>query len=139
MITLGLSVLVGVLAWIATSFVGTPVRKFFDLRGEIIQRLTEFANVPAPSKDDPRPVSEFSDRDLSRLKEAHGVFRQLAAHMRAFEHEPLANWFVRWRYDPSVASAGLIGLSNSHDTYTDWETRLLYIQRIEKALRIKPP
>jgi hypothetical protein len=31
--------------WAVSSFVGGPVRRFFDLRGEVVRRLTEFANV----------------------------------------------------------------------------------------------
>ena len=36
-----------------TSFVGSPVRKFFDLRGETVRRLTEFASVCARYKELP--------------------------------------------------------------------------------------
>ena len=36
--------------WVLLTFVGGPLRKFFDLRGEIIRRLTEFANVRARYK-----------------------------------------------------------------------------------------
>ena len=52
LIALG-SAVCGALGWIASSFVASPVRKFFDLRGEIIRRLTEFANVRAKWKEFP--------------------------------------------------------------------------------------
>src|SRR3981189_1883756 len=49
------------------------------------------------------------------LEEAEGVFRDLASQMRAFaQNEILAVWI---RYDPVMASAGLIGMSNSLATY----------------------
>jgi len=39
--------------WPVSSFVGGPVRRFFDLRGEVVRRLTEFANVRAKWKEFP--------------------------------------------------------------------------------------
>ena len=39
--------------WAVSSFVGGPVRRFFDLRGEVVRRLTEFANVRAKWKEFP--------------------------------------------------------------------------------------
>jgi hypothetical protein len=31
-------------AWVVLEFVGRPLRNFFDLRGEVIRRLTEFGS-----------------------------------------------------------------------------------------------
>jgi hypothetical protein len=133
------------LGWTVSSFVGAPVRKFFDLRGEVIRRLTEFANVKARWKeisDDVGATSgqledmQLSEVEITRLEYAQDVLRDLAAQMQAFaENEPLALWLVRLRYDPAGASKGLIGLSNTFDTYGGSK----HFQRttLETALRIK--
>jgi len=61
---------------------------------------------------------EVRSRMMRSIEEVQRTIRDLASQIRAFaENEPLAVWFVRWRYDPMKASAGLIGLANSHDTY----------------------
>ncbi len=58
---------------------------------------------------------DFTEADAKMLEEAEGVFRDLASQMRAFaQNEILAVWI---RYDPVMASAGLIGMSNSLATY----------------------
>jgi len=58
---------------------------------------------------------DFTEADAKMLEEAEGVFRDLASQMRAFaQNEILAVWI---QYDPVMASAGLIGMSNSLATY----------------------
>jgi len=61
----------------------------------------------------------FTEADAKMLEEAEGVFRDLASQMRAIaQNEILAVWIVKLlRYDPVMASAGLIGMSNSLATY----------------------
>jgi hypothetical protein len=109
--------------WTITAFVGEPLRKFMNLRGEVIRRATEFANIPSTLKELREAPGEFerikrSEEDTTRSKEAQRILRDLAAHMRTFaENEPLALGFVRLRYDPMRASAGLIGWSNTFDVY----------------------
>jgi hypothetical protein len=126
--------------WVVSTFVGGPVRKFFDMRGEVIRRLTEFANVRArykPLPDGSGNLGEMglSDKEIARLEEAQRTLRDLASQMRAFaENEPLAAWFVRWRYDPLKASAGLIGLSGSYDTYG--KDKAFHRETVATALRI---
>ncbi len=39
--------------WVVLEFVGRPLRRFYDLRGEVIRRLTEFANVGATMAGNP--------------------------------------------------------------------------------------
>jgi len=39
------SFLAAALGWVVLEFVARPLRKFYDLRGEVIRRLTEYANV----------------------------------------------------------------------------------------------
>lgn len=131
--------------WAALTFVGGPLRKFFDLRGEIIRRLTEFGNVRARYKVLPdgslgvgghEELEQISEPEIARLEEAQRTLRDLASQMRAFaENEVLAARLVRWRYDPMKASAGLIGLSGSYDTYG--KDRALHSETVVKALRIK--
>jgi hypothetical protein len=139
-----IGVVAGIIGWIASSFIAGPLRKFFDLRGEVIRRLTEFANVRARWKevrdDSEATASEvevaLSDDEIARLEEAQRVLRDLASQMRAFaENEGLAMTLVRLlRYDAMKASAGLIGLSNEYDTYGG--SRAFQRRTIETALRI---
>jgi len=66
-----------------------------------------------------RPGRERRSPASLRLQEAEGVFRDLASQMRAIaQNEILAVWIVKLlRYDPVMASAGLIGMSNRLATY----------------------
>jgi hypothetical protein len=115
----------GAMGWFGTAFLGRPIRHFFDLRGEVIRRWTQCANVRARWKEDPsktwQTVEEpgFTEADAKRLEEAEGIFRELGSQMRAFaQNETLAVWIVKLlRYDPVMASAGLIGMSHSLATY----------------------
>jgi hypothetical protein len=117
------------IGWGLTEFAARPIRRFFDLRGEIIRRIAQYNNVPVRFRETPdgkrevlpfretrdgeREVLPFSDDEDARLKEAHSVLRDLAAQMRGFAHnETWATWVLSVRYDPGRASEGLFGLSN---------------------------
>ncbi|SHG73029.1 hypothetical protein [Bradyrhizobium erythrophlei] len=119
--TIGVFALGGV-GWVATSFIGSPFRQFYDLRSEVIQKSVLYANVRASAKQD-RPEYkshvELDDADLDRLRKAQEEFRDLAARMRAFAlNEPFAVRLVKWcGYDPLKASSALLGVSNTIDTY----------------------
>ena len=112
----------GGIGWVATSFIGSPFRQFYDLRSEVIQKSVLYANVRASAKQD-RPDYkshvELDDADLDRLGKAQEEFRGLAARMRAFAlNEPFAVRLVKWcGYDPLKASSALLGVSNTIDTY----------------------
>jgi hypothetical protein len=132
-------------AWVALEFVGRPLRKFFDLRGEIIRRLIEFANIRARWKEMPdgsgaisgeREAVDLSEAEIARLEEARKILRDLASQMRAFAgNETFALYFVHWlNYNPQSASAGLFGLSNSFDTYG--EGKAFQRKTLADALRI---
>jgi hypothetical protein len=113
----------GALGWFGTSFVGRPLRDFFDLRREVIHKSVLYDNVMAAEQESPdgtsKPV-ELSDKELKRLQEAQNVFRDLAARMRAFAlNEHLAVWLVKWRYDPWQASEVLLRVSNTLHKYGD--------------------
>ena len=135
----------GAVAWIVLEFFGRPLRKFYDLRGETIYRLSQTANVSARFKelrDAEGEISEnvekldISDEQLLDLKEARKALRDLASQLRAFAlNETHALYFVRrLGYDPMKAGAGLYGLSNSLDTYGTG--RNLHKSTIETALKI---
>jgi len=122
------SFLAASIGWVVLEFVGRPLRKFFDLRGEIIRRLIEFANIRARWKEIPdstgavsgeREALSLSKAEIARLEEAQKMLRDLASQMRAFaENETSARLIAQMLgYNLKGASAGLIGLSNSFDTY----------------------
>ncbi|SRR6266496_1534718 len=130
-----------VVGWLATDFVASPVRRFFNLRIEIIRRMTQFANVRARWKelrDDPNRLEDLglSEKDQQRLEEAQSTFRDLASQMRGFAQ---TEWFAVKTvqilgYDPLNASAGLLGLSNTIDRYGG--DRALQAKNVRDALRI---
>jgi hypothetical protein len=73
---------------IILNFLGSPVRKYFDLRGEVIRRVTEFANVRArwqQTRDgelrviDIDPNEALYGKEDVRLYEAKRTFRDLAS------------------------------------------------------------
>jgi hypothetical protein len=106
-------------SWVALEFVGRPYRKFLDLRGEIIRRVTEIANVkPAYRPNPDKPVDFFNEvlshDEIKRLREAESMLRDLASQMSAFAtNETAARWLaVKRGYDPGRASGALFGLSN---------------------------
>ncbi len=43
------SALIGALTWLLFAFAGTPIRKFWDLRGEVAQAMNQYArNISEP-------------------------------------------------------------------------------------------
>ena len=82
------------------------------IRDERTLPTSAHAGRKTPSKTG-RELEElgFTEADAKMLEEAEGLFRDLASQMRAFaQNQILAVWS---RYDPVMASAGLIGMSNS--------------------------
>jgi hypothetical protein len=140
------ALLAGALGWVALEFFGRPLRKFFDLRGEIIRQLVRFANVRArytPITD--RSGKEvlvdqlLSDAELQRLTLAMDTFRDLGSQMSAFaNNETFALRAAKtFGYDPALASSSLIGLSNSIHTHGAPE-RIFNREALAKALKFKP-
>jgi hypothetical protein len=129
-------------AWVILEFIGRPIRKFFDLRGEVIRRLAQVANIPARWKElpdyPPGAVErlELSETDIKKLEEAQVILQDLAAQLRAFAlNETFALRIVRaLRYSPLEASSGLFGLSNSFDTYG--KDKAAHRRLVVRALRI---
>jgi hypothetical protein len=140
------ALLAGALGWVALEFFGRPLRKFFDLRGEIIRQLVRFANVRpryTPITDRTGkviPVDQMlSDAERQRLTLAMDTFRDLGSQMSAFaNNETFALRAAKtFGYDPALASSSLIGLSNSIDTHGAPE-RILNRTALAKALKLKP-
>jgi hypothetical protein len=107
----------GALGWFVTSFVGRPLRDFFDLRREVIHKSVLYDNVMGVERESPDghvEQVEITDNEFKRLQEAQNTFRDLASRMRAFAlNEHLAVWLVKWRYDPWEASDALLRVSNT--------------------------
>jgi hypothetical protein len=144
------SFLAAALGWVVLEFVGRPLRKFYDLRGEVIRRLTEFANVGARWReipDDTGAASEnfedlgLSAEELSRLQNAQSVLRDLASQLTAFAYNETAALYVAkaWHYDPLEATSGLIGLSNRIDRCgrNVGQERICHRNRVVKGLRLR--
>jgi hypothetical protein len=51
-----IAIAAGVLGWVLGMFVGRPLRRFFELRGEIIGRLAQYDNVRADWKSEAVPI-----------------------------------------------------------------------------------
>jgi hypothetical protein len=115
------SFVAGAGAWVVLEFIGRPLRKFYDLRGDTIYLLAQTGNVRARLNEIPgnvgqvEVVQDFTDEDMATLKEAQNKIRDLASRFRAFAgNETYALRFALWiGYDPMKASGGLFGLSNS--------------------------
>jgi hypothetical protein len=118
----------GAIAWVVLEFVGRPLRKFYDLRGEVIHVLAQTANVPAAAREIRNDVGEASgqietcvltEQEKSDLREAMKSIRNLGSDLRVFSlNESRALYLVKsLGYDPALASGGLYGLSNSIHTY----------------------
>src|SRR5262249_16891440 len=135
------------IGWGATEFVARPIRKFFDLRGETIRIVSQYANLPARFHE--RWVSDnegretmslenpaLSESDIVRLGDAQDALRALAAQMRGFAYnETIASRALRWfGFDPKRASEGLFGIANTVDTTGDPRIRNKKI--VSEALRL---
>lgn len=126
------------LGWAATEFLARPIRRFYDLRAEIIQKMAEYGNVRARFKQTDNGVEEYtslSTQESTRLEEAQRAIRELGARMRAFAYnETFAGRVIAFWYDPQKASQGLIGYSNTIDTYGP--DKALKKKMVEDALRL---
>jgi hypothetical protein len=110
--------ILGVIGYILASFVGSPVRRLFDLSTEVRRQMHYRGNVTVPKRepllgtDD--GIVEFQQKQ-ERLEQAQKVLRDLG--------------------DPERAGRGLIGLSNELPTYS--VARAAFRRQIEEALRIR--
>src|SRR5262249_61017443 len=93
----------GALGWFVTSFVGRPLRDFFDLRREVIHKSVLYDNVMGVERESPDghvEQVEITANEFKRLQETPNAFRDLASRRRAFALTvPLPGRLVEWRYD----------------------------------------
>jgi hypothetical protein len=132
-----LSAFIGALGWILFQFVGMPIRKFWDLRGEVAHAMNAYArNISEPPENAFLLAATAVSIANSRM-EAAKEFRRLGLAMLSFwQNEPLARLFLRMmRIRGDGAGRLLIELAQAN-TYTD----RLGPRRSEIAatLRLKP-
>ena len=134
-------VAVALISWIVFNTIGKPLLKFFDLRTEVRRTMILYDNVRARWRERNNVrVSAVGDEDMTpdnfeRLQEAENQYRDLASQGRAFAvtQAPTCT-ILRWfGFDVRKASSGLIGLSNTINTYG--KTRAVQKQTINQALR----
>jgi hypothetical protein len=131
---------VALISWIVFNTVGKPLLKFFDLRTEVRRTMVLYDNVRARWREHGNlHVSAVSDDmtpdNFERLQEAENQYRDLASQVRAFADTQSPTCVVlRWLgFDVRKASSGLIGLSNTLNTYG--KTRAFQKQTINEALK----
>ena len=132
------------IGWAATEFAARPIRKFFDLRGDTIRLVSQFANLPARfheervSDTETRTTEDLalSEADLAKLREAESALRALAAQMRGFAYnESAASSALQWLgFDPEKASEGLFRIANTIER--TGETRIRNKEMVIVALRL---
>ena|SRR6185312_2762030 len=132
----------GAIGGVGTDFIRSPFRKFWDLKGEVREKMHLYANVSAKWKtepDDPNALIEVGilKAEEERLAEAEKTFRELASRIRSFrENERIAAWLVGMcGYNLERASAGLFGMSNALNVYG--ENRAFQLRTVEQALKFK--
>ena len=125
------------LGWGATEFAARPIRKFFDLRGEVIRRLAQYADIPKQVIERGGEVQtpDVTEVTRARAREAESVIRDLAAQMLSFAYnDTFARSILALRYDPREAAEGLFGLSWLHISEGSLKDRPR--EMVAKALRI---
>src|SRR5260221_9220057 len=129
------------ISWIVFNTIGKPLLRFFDLRTEVRRTMILYENIRARRRErgDTR-VSALGNEDMTpdnfeRLQEAENQYRDLASQVRAFADTQSPTCAVlRWfGFDVRKASSGLIGLSNTINTYG--KTRAIQKQTINEALK----
>jgi hypothetical protein len=124
------------IGWALTEFLARPIRKFFDLRGEVIRRMAQYGDIaPRIIEKEGGEVEVVTDEETSRVGEAERVIRDLAAQMLSFAYnETFARSLLMLRYDPREAGEGLFAISSTLLTSGDLKNRPK--ERVAKALRI---
>jgi hypothetical protein len=144
--------LAAAIGWLTLEFLGRPLRRFFDLRGETVELLTRIANVRAPKSHIAEAfhpqmstvvtrhrvetlLPELTASEIDALANARKDLRTLASKFRAFALNETVACKVAGMlgYDADLAGRGLIGLSNRIDTYGVERTELK--KMVSKALQ----
>ena len=132
------------ISWIVFNTIGKPLLRFFDLRTGVRRTMTLYDNVRARWRErDNVRVLATGDEDMTpdnfeRLQEAENQYRDLASQVRAFAdtQSPTCTVLSWFGFDVRKASSGLIGLSNTTNTYG--KTRAFQKQTINEALKFLP-
>jgi hypothetical protein len=132
-----LSALIGAIGWILFAFVGIPIRRFWDLRGEVAHAMNQYArNISEASSNDFLLFVQPLDVKQSR-SDAAKEFRRLGLQIISlWQNEALARFALRrMGMDGQAAGRMLIELAEAN-TATD----RLGPRRSELAstLRLKP-
>src|SRR5258705_2615727 len=127
------------ISWIVFNTIGKPLLSFCDLRTEVRRTMILYDNVRARWSSHVR-ISALGDEDMTpdnfeRLQEAESQYRDMASQVRAFaDTQSPTCTILRWLgFDVSKASSGLVGLSNTINTYG--KTRAFQKQTINEALK----
>ena len=129
------------ISWIVFNTIGKPLLRFFDLRTEVRRTMILYDNVRARWRERHNVrVSALGDEEMTpdnfeRFQEAENQYRDLASQVRAFADTQSPTCAVlRWfGFDVRKASSGLIGLSNTINTYG--KARAFQKQTINEALK----
>jgi hypothetical protein len=113
-----LSALIGALGWILFAFVGTPIRKFWDLRGEVAHAMNKYArNISEPPENYAVLFAQPLDIKQSR-DDAAQEFRRVGLLMISFwQNEAFARLILRqMRMNGEAAGQMLLELSEANTT-----------------------
>lgn len=115
---------VALFSWIVFNAIGKPLLRFIDLRTEVRRTMILYDNIRARWRQVGDAVVAVAGTDttpdnVERLEEAEHQYRDLASQIRAFADTQSPTCIVlRWfGFDLRKASSGLIGLSNTLNTY----------------------
>jgi hypothetical protein len=131
---------IALISWIVFNTIGKPLLGFFDLRTEVRRAMILYDNVRARWREADRVAIPSEDKDMTpdnfeRLQEAENQYRDLASQVRAFADTQSPTCVIlRWfGFDARKASSGLMGLSNTINTYG--KTRAFHKQVINEAMK----
>jgi len=124
MTALSTALVIAAIAGTAAIFIAQPLQRFYELREVCRQQMLNSANVRVP---DTGPDAALRAHQQS--------LRDLGTRMLAFaDTRAIAVFVVKAQgYDPALAGAGLVGLSNALPEYG--AERLRWRTQIEQALR----
>ena len=123
--------------WGLTEFAARPIRRFFDLRGEVIRRLAQYGDIPTMRIVDDGSVEDPPEGSDARAREAASVIRDLAAQMISFAYNgTLARTIISaLRYNPHEAAEGLFAVSWTIQASGDLREKPR--RRVADALRVE--
>ena len=124
--------IIGIIGWYATEFLARPLRRFFDLRGEVKRRMLFCWNAPLAHtviRDG------YSDAEAEKLQEGRHQLEDIGAQIASLENAEFLVGVVirRMGYDPTGASKAL--RAAAIELGTDIEDRDKNFSRVDKALK----